>query len=273
MSLCIAVIEHNEVFLMADMLLSFPKKTGKKPFHGLKVFFLDQNTVIAYSGTAGKVAHSRLYAIYTQGHKGDIKLLAEQICRSFNNEVDFLLAQSGKKPAIAKITEGIVYFQEDNGIYWIGDIDAARYVASSDNNNMYQLQENLGNAIASSKLPTVGGHCTVARGKIEGFKFIPYMQLVTPKYFPKQDEGETVDFGSAQTGGFGYTTVVPAKEGINGWGIFYFQGMFGEFWQVDFESNTSELLRAYASNVQEFVRIIQDEIGIELDYCGSLGNE
>lgn len=271
MSLGVATIENNEVFLMADTLLSFPEKSGKKPCCGLKVFFLNKETAIAYSGTAGEVAHGRLHAIYTQGHKGDIEFLAEQICRSFDDEVHFLLAQAGEKPSIAKIAGGSVSIRENDGVYWIGDIDAARHVVRAEDCSVCRLQENLGNAIKSPQFSTVGGHCVVARGKIEGFKFVPYMRLVSPNYIPEKDGWKTVDFGSAQTGGFGYTTVVPVMEGANGWGVFYFQGMFGEFWHVNLESNIYEILRAYARNVQDFGKIIQDEIGIELEYCGSLG--
>jgi hypothetical protein len=102
MSLGVAVIEDGHSFLMADTLLSFPKKSGKKPLNGLKVFFLDESTSIAYSGAAGEVAHGRQHAIYMQGYKNDIKVLAEQICNSFDHEVDFLLAKSGEIPPIAK---------------------------------------------------------------------------------------------------------------------------------------------------------------------------
>jgi hypothetical protein len=271
MSLCIAAIEDNEVFLMSDTLLSYPEKSGKKPFHGLKIFFIDSKTAIAYSGTAGEVAHGRLYGIYKQGHKGDINILAEQINRSFDDEVDFLLAQSGRKPTIAKIAGGLVSVRENDGIFWIGDIDAARFVANTDNSNVYRLQESLSNAIENSRFATVGGHSIVARGNIDGFKFIPHMKLVSPKYFSLKEGWKTVDFGTSQSGGFGYTTVIPVREGDNGWGIFYFQGMFGEFWHVNLESNVCEILKAYAQNVQDFVKIIQNETGIELEYCGSLG--
>jgi len=273
MTLGIATIENNEVFIMADTLLSFPEKSGKKPFHGLKVFFLNKEIAIAYAGIAEEVAHGRLNAIYTQGHKGDIHFLSEQICQSFDDKVDFLLAQSGARPAIAKITEGSVSIREDDGVYWIGDIDAARYVARAASSSANQLQQNLGNVIENPQFSTVGGHCVVARGRIEGFKFVPYMRLISPSHFPRKCDWEIVDFGSAQTGGFGYTTVVPINEGVNGWGVFYFQGMYGEFWHVNLESNMSELLRAYARKVQDFTKIIEDETGIELEYCGSLGDE
>ncbi|VAW76677.1 hypothetical protein MNBD_GAMMA12-1405 [hydrothermal vent metagenome] len=106
MTLGIAAIENNEVFLMADTLLSYSEKSGKKPYHGLKIFFLDKNTAIAYAGTAREVAHGRLHGIYKQGYRGDLKILVDQILNSFDEEVDFLLAQSGRNPAIAEISGG-----------------------------------------------------------------------------------------------------------------------------------------------------------------------
>jgi hypothetical protein len=270
MTLGVANIEGGHSYLMADTLLSFPEKSGKKPLHGLKVFFLDENTSIAYAGTAGEVAHVRLRAIYIQGYKNDIKLLAEQICNSFDHEVDFLLAKSGENPAIAKISDGKVSIANENGsLYWIGDVDAARQLATKGFSDRTQLQSSFREMVDSQKFLTVGGHSVVARGDLNGFRFIPYMTLVSPKYFPKGNEWETVNFGTAQTGGFGFTTVVPKKEGVNGWGLFYFQGMFGEFWHINFEKNICELLRAHASNVNEFMELIQNEISEELTYCGS----
>jgi hypothetical protein len=123
---------------MADTLLSFPKKSGKKPLNGLKVFFLDESTSIAYSGAAGEVAHGRQHAIYMQGYKNDIKVLAEQICNSFDHEVDFLLAKSGEIPPIAKISDARVSIRSDNGsIYWIGDVDSARNLATTSSSTIF----------------------------------------------------------------------------------------------------------------------------------------
>ena len=132
-----------------------------------------------------------------------------------------------------------------------------------------QLQVSFDEVIDSQNFLTVGGHCVVARGKLSGFNFVPYMKLSSPRFIPKNEEWESVNFGTALTGGFGFTTVVPSKEGTNGWGIFYFQGMFGEFWHVNLEKNICEVLKARAENVHNFIEIIQNEIGEELTYCGS----
>jgi hypothetical protein len=48
-------------------------------------------------------------------------------------------------------------------------------------------------------------------------------------------ESSFTKMGLSETGGFGFTAVVPKKEGVNGWGLFYFQGMFGKFWHINIE--------------------------------------
>lgn len=271
MSLGIAVIEGSDVFLMSDTQLSFPENSGKKPSFGLKIFFLDRYTAIAYSGTAGEIAHGRIHAIYKKGHRGDLRILAEQINSSFDQKVDFLLAKTGEEPSIAKIAGGSIATQSDKGIYWIGDGDAARFVADTATHGAHELAEMLCIAIEDSRFSTVGGHSVVARGQTGGFRFLPHMRLVSPRCSIKEAGWQTIDFGTAQTGGFGYTTIVPVEAGTNGWGVFYFQGLFGEYWHVDLEANVCELLIAHARNAADFIKLIQHETGIELEPCGSLG--
>jgi len=270
MSLAIAIVEDSNVNLIADTQISFPEKTGKKSCFGLKVFFIDKDIAIAYSGIAGHIAHGRINAIYEQGNKKDLYTLAKQIFLSFDDKVDFLLAKTGENPSIAKVSDGYISFKINKGLFWIGDSDAARFVLDKKTYNTFELQYKLENAIKDPQFTTVGGHAIVAKDTINGFKFLPYMNLISPRYSLEGTDWKTVDFGTSQTGGFGYTTIVPVEAGINGWGIFYFQGFFGEYWHVDLEKNVYELLRAHAKNVEDFIKIIQDDIGIELEYCGSL---
>lgn len=271
MSLVIALIENSEVFLMADTQLTFPERIGVKPAYGMKVFFLDKHTAIAFAGTAGEIAHGRLNAIYKQGNRGDVLILAEQICNSFDHEVDFLLAQTLEKPTIVKVSSGSIYSTSGRGVYWIGDAEAAQFVAGGSTDSAYQLESRLREAIADPRFSTVGGLSVLARGKVDGFRYITRMLLTSPRYSPKEGEMHIVDFGAAHNGGFGYTTVVPKEPGKNGWGVFYFQGMYGEYWHTDFETGVSECLRAYAEKAEGFIELIQKETGIELEFCGSLG--
>jgi hypothetical protein len=267
MTLVIASIKDGIVNLTADTMLSYPEKSGKKSIHGLKIFFLDDKTAIAYAGAAGEIAHRKLYAIYHQGQTECIEFLANQICKSFDDETHFLLARAGHDPSIVKVAEGRVSARND-GTFWIGDVDAANFVLGQQENTS-GIYHGFKEAIESRELLTVGGHLVAASGTLAGFKFTPYMNLTTPYYLPA--DGMVVDFGSAETGGFGYTTVTPVNPGVNGWGIFYFQGRFGLFWHADFDKDICELLRVRADNVFEFIKVIEEELGIELTYCGSLG--
>jgi hypothetical protein len=274
MSLGIVAIENSEVLLMADTQLTFPEHSGKKPLFGLKVSFLDSNTAIAYAGAGPEVAHGRVYGIYKQGHRGDLDILAQQIHSSFDRKVDFLLARTGTEPSIAKVANGQIAFQSGKGVFWVGDANAAHFVADSTTYSLYQLQDGLSKAIDDPRFPTVGGHCVVARGTTHGFRFVAHMKLVSPPCRQCSPGGmgwQPVNFGTAETGGFGYTTIVPKQAGTNGWGVFYFQGRFGKYWHVDLETDMCEILKAHAQNVMDFVKLIQDETGVELEYGGSIG--
>ena len=101
---------------------------------------------------------------------------------------------------------------------------------------------------------------------------MPHMSLTSPYYLPKgSNKWETVDFGTAGTGGFGYTSITPKIQGTNGWGVFFFQGFCGYYFHIDLDKNSFERLRAFAKSADEFIDILQKEIGIELEYCGTLG--
>lgn len=271
MTLALALIDNGEVFLMADTQLTLPTHKEGRPFYGLKIFFLDKFTAVAYAGTAGEVAHSRLFSILQMKGTEDIRHLAEKISKHFDSQVDFLLAKSGPSPTIAKVSEGMVASSSTGGLFWIGDTAAANFVtrgvAAPEG---YRLQDRMEEAIASPCFSTVGGHVVTAKGCAMGFRFVPYMKLVSPMYAP--EEGwQSVNFGNAEMGGFGYTTVTPREIGVNGWGVYYFQGKFGKYFRVDLENNIGEILKAHADNVEQFIDVLETEIGVQLEHCGSLG--
>ncbi len=272
MTLCIAALVGSDAFLMGDTQLTSPVSMGAPPLDVLKTFFLDESTAIAYAGAAGKEADGRIRAIYESRKTSDIRLLAEVICRSFDREVDFVLAKVGSAPMIAKVSHGEVACETRAGsIYWIGDPAAANAVSQVMNlEGGRELPSAFSEVVQSKKFLTVGGHATVARGKDGSFRYVPYLQLTSPYYQPKPGR-VTVDFGTAQTGGFGFTTVTPKSAGVNGWGIYYFQGKYGLYFAANLDEGKFEKLKAYANNVEEFVRIVEGETGIDLEHCGSLG--
>lgn len=270
MSIAIAHIENSEIFLMTDTQLTSHELIGDKPDFGMKLFFLDKHIAIAFAGAA-TLAYKRLMAIFKQGRGDSIRLLAEQISKSFDDEVDFLICQTGEMPTIAKVSRGIVSCTSGKEVYWIGDSAAAQFIADSGTHNCKDLAGRLNKAIADPRFSTVGGLAVIARGKLNGFSYIPRMLLTSPKYSAKENEWQTVDFGNAHNGGFAYTTVTPKQLGKNGWGVFYFQGKFGEYWHSDFETDTLEHLKAHAEKVEQFIKLIEEDIGVELEFCGSLG--
>lgn len=117
----------------------------------------------------------------------------------------------------------------------------------------------------------IGGKIIVTRGKNLGFKHIPILSLKSPRYTPPSTNSwHTVDFGSAQSGGFAYTTVTPKLEGENGYGFYYFQGKFGEYYYSDLKKDTLEHLVLKSDSLESFIQAIQKETGQNLEWCGEL---
>jgi len=114
-------------------------------------------------------------------------------------------------------------------IAWIGDQRAANFVATNcKEGTISDIERAFNLVIESSEYQTVGGYPVLSKGAQEEFKFVPYMRLISPRYIPKNGM-QTIDFGTNQTGGYGYTTITPTAVGQNGFGLFFFQGRFGYF--------------------------------------------
>lgn len=271
MTLALAFIDKKEVFIIADTQLTPPRYKSERPFDGLKIFFLDRFTAIAYAGTAEEVAYSRLLQMYRMKATDNIPNIARHIVKNLDFQVDFLLAKAGSVPALFKVSSGTIS-KNSEGLYWIGSSDAANNVARGvHSTDVFELRAQFDEVVKASSFHTVGGHVVMARGTERGFRFVPEMQLNSPAYVPKAGLN-TVDFGTAATGGFGYTTIVPKGEGVNGWGVYYFQGKFGKYFHVDFERDIREILIAHANTAEEFMGTLEQEIGISVEHCGGLGS-
>lgn len=272
MTLVITKKEGSKIYILADTQITPPEHLDDKPFDALKVFFLNKTTAIAYSGLT-QVAHEIIFNAYNNYNTTpDFELLTDEIRKSREREEDppdFLLLNLSVD-SIIKVSD-IGVSRINSGIAWVGDADAANFVSQNyQMGSIYGLKNALDTAIDNHKYITVGGYSVLAEGKEDGFKFLAYLKLISPGYKPSP-VGQTVDFGTAETGGFGFTTVAPKRTGDNGYGIYFFQGKFGYFFHVDIQNNIAERLRVGANSIEEFVRTVELEIHTPLEYCGSLG--
>lgn len=272
MTLIISTIENNEIFLLADSQITFPVHTYEKPFDALKMFFFDQRTAIAYSGTS-LYAHQIIFQIYKKYNTDEgLESLADSINRLRDKEAnpDFLLARASNLPEIIKISDSGVS-KLNTKFTWIGDQDAANFVAKNfKGGSIFDLEKIFNQTVQHPEFPTVGGYSILARGTSKGFKFVPYMNLISLRYIPEPGE-HTVDFGTNQTGGYGFTTITPTEIGQNGFGLFFFQGRFGYFFHVDLMNNIAERLKGHAVTPDEFIELVTKDTSIQLEYCGKLG--
>jgi hypothetical protein len=279
MTLVLAVIRGEEIHLMADTLISFDARLGQKPYHALKILSLSSTTVLAFSGGHEHAMRIFFNLFAARAHELQIFELAKLIeelrskissgASSDEAVPDFLIACTTPNACVYRINDHGVSMCSSYS--WIGNPQAAAYVAKHIVANVqFDVASVFRQIVCDSLFNDVGGYVVEMRGSRAGFKFTPYLRLVSPRYIPAEG-WNSVDFGNAESGGYGLTSITPCKSGHNGYGIFFFQGRFGHFFHVDPTRKIGETLTAYASSSSEFVKIIEDEVGFALEHCGSLG--
>lgn len=276
MTLAIATIHEGKAFVKADLRLSYdltfnPVDGVDYPDAGLKIFFLGKSVAVAYAGTS-QLAHAVLMQTLAElGENADAIVVAEFLRSKCQNhsDIEFLLARATSPVSIFKISSS-VFSSAESGLYWIGDHEAANSLLLGDNIDPFHLEQRFQLLLDSQLISTVGGIVTSAFGGNVDFKFIPKLVLTSPYFVPVPTTAwQTVNWGNANTGGFGYTTLSPVEPGRNGCGVHFFQGNLGYFFEIDLEQGIFEKL-VWKSDLQTAIASLQDNLGFDIESCGQL---
>ncbi|MHA4870736.1 hypothetical protein ACXZ1M_23880 [Duganella sp. PWIR1] len=277
MTLVIASKENNKIYLFSDTLISFDSKLGRSPYQTIKVLSLSPNVALAFSGSHD-IALEIFFDLYRDTSASpDVEALARHIqqrCSAvsikFGDESspEFLLVCFNPELTITKITDQHIIECPQYG--WISNARAAAKVSRVADLGQDAIRTEMSRMIIDSEFHDVGSYLVAMQSQDNGFKFCPYMILTSPKYIPVEG-WSTIDFETAQTGSFGFTTITPLEPGRNGFGIFLFQGFVGLFFHIDIAGRRVEILKAYARSAEDFMQILSAEIGFPLEHCGSLG--
>ena len=275
MTLVISSIVDGKIEILSDTLISYEASLGKKPDQALKLLALSPTIMMAYSG-----AHDRALSIYYQlcdihiaslGVEAVLRaLVALRTSDEFGSKdgqvpPDFLLASTEPNPIVYRITELGV---STGDRLWIGNGQAVVRVMANEPEMGYERA--MEHVINDPIFEDVGGCLVKCKGTSMGFGFVQWMMLTSPRYVP--DIGwSTVDWGTAETGGFAYTTVVPREPGISGFGVYFLQGRVGIFFRVDPAKRICEGIRLRAQDAEQFASVMGEEVGYALDCFGALG--
>jgi hypothetical protein len=228
MTLAVATIHGDEVFLLADLQLSYELDTNvdDRPNTALKIFFLSKYVAVAYAGTT-EIAHNVIREAVSRATSLDVYDIADFLrekCRE-HTDIEFLLMNAQPPAAIYKVNSRI-FASATHGQYWIGASEAADVLFAGSVINPFSLETRFQSLLDSRKFPGVGSIVTSAKAANGLVKFQPKLILTSPYYVP-QAKSDTVDFGDAARGGFGYTTLTPCEPDQNGWGSIFFRGFSG----------------------------------------------
>jgi hypothetical protein len=304
MSLAVALMNNYSIDLFSDNRISKPllgtdhinivHSDGlHKTFDALKVFFITRWFCIAYAG-ATEHAHRMIATVAKQAEEHVLpKRIVEQLVGqriALSSEAmdkskvpDFIVASVYESPQMWIVRSSEPEIVRQGQLIYIGDdVAFSSYQLHARSEGVSDVSIGLSirafeEILLDAKLLSVGGFPVLARGTPDsGFKFVPQLHLVSPVYSVLQpkvtDDPDrvSVQWGSAATGGFAYTTVTPKKPGQNGWGVFVFQSYEGKFFHVDLQRNIGEVLRAHAPTAKGFMEIICKETGLQLEIGGSL---
>jgi len=292
MTLIVAKIIENQIVILSETLIKGPDhhNLNDNVHNFLKVFFLDKEYTIAYSGIK-KYAHEIIKKIDLNINNFNSMIeIANYILSlkkdyannsiSCENNPDFLIFQKNNFDTIIEV-KGLTQPKASNNSAWIGNHLAfnkfqENYLKSNNSKDkLNRFQSAFKEVCIDPVFNDLGENIITIIGDKKGFRYIPYMTLTSPIYsvLPPIQNSEkvyTVQWGNAEKGGFGYTIITPTETFQNGYGFYYFQGKYGIFYHIDVRNDIAETLKAYADNAKDFIGIIEKETQLRLEYVGLL---
>src|SRR5665213_1198091 len=274
MTLVVARRQGSDIYIVADTLISGGHSSRRTPDYGLKILAINSQTMVAYAGSP-ELAHRLVKeaidksACQTHQFLNALYGLREKIGDA---ELDFIVVE---KNGIVCLKDGLM--ERDVPAAWIGDAGAFNQFQhmlheSGDGPLGTRMNRAMEKVCSSTEIDSVGGPFVAAGLTKNEMRYTGLVHLVSPNYFVQPDLGwQTIDFGTAATVGFGFTTILPPRSGLCGWGIYYFQGGCGFYFDVDLSVMKFELLKGYATTAEEFCRLLEPEIGYLPVFAGQLG--
>jgi hypothetical protein len=274
MTLVVARNQGDEVYIVADSLISGGYAISRAPEYGLKILAISPHTMVAYTGSP-ELAHRLIKEAMGENVRQIDRFLEtlHALRRQIGDaELDFIVID---KNEITRLKDGLM--DRNLSAAWIGNASAfSLFQNTLHETDPHPLAMRMNDAMevvcSSRKIESIGGPIVAAESTKNGAHYTSLLRLVGPHYGPQPNlDWQTVDFGTAATGGFGFTTIVPPESGLCGWGIYYFQGGVGFYFRVDFLIMRFELLKGYAISAEEFCRLLEPEIGYLPMFVGQLG--
>lgn len=280
MTLVVARKVRGTVHVLADSLVSGPGTNLRQPEYTLKVFSAGSNILIGYSGSP-ELAHVAIVRAWPH--------LAQEDCETAINVlsqvegVEFLLVH---RDEITRISQ--VEVSRQLPANWIGEQaawrrfraasltfdalpDPSTWSAARSAEDGTLLRKAFDEVVSDQTISTVGGPVVIATSGASGSAYLSYAEFTSPSVSPKSGAWESIDFGDASRGGFGFTTITPRDRGISGWGRFYFQGFRGFYFYADPARNLFVKCEGNARTADEFCNALTVQVGHGTSYCGQLG--
>lgn len=266
----------SEGMMVADTLVTSGADNYRSKVHILKIGMVDEGTVLGFAGSPEIATEAFQKLRNSSKSHENVEMHVSHLIRF--SGVDFLMMT---KDEIIKIKNGCI----DRGLEfaWIGDEAGFELFELAKNgystrtgkrfehvgHDMFEVFNGIAqqNVCDSVRAPLVSA--SLRQGKA---KYDCMMSLSAPRQQPFVDGGwQSIDFGTAVNGGFGYTTVVPCDSDKSCWAIYYFQARQGAVFEFLNSQKPSGPLWIQAGTAAEFATLVGQKFGFAFEACGELG--
>lgn len=236
MTLVVGSVEARGVRLICDSQISRPDAPHDDVIPGrLKLVLLDFNTCIGFAGQPDVAIDAIRLARHTEDYDSLAGALLE-VNRRSHNRVDFLVARFDP-PRLEKISNGQQY--SAGRCYWIGDPDAVNVFsdlldsmpAVESENPDYaragQIHMAFAQLLRDDTARTVGGLSFTVAPDRDGFRYAPEIGVFYPPQSIPSGDPTTLRFGTAEHGGYAFSTYTSNAPGIPAVGVYFLQGRNG----------------------------------------------
>lgn len=266
MTLIVARIIEDEIVVLADAKITNPSILRNNPLTGALKLIATNDVCIGYAGSYC-VALDAIRDIRARNTTdvGEIEDILFAAHTTSNMEADFIIASHIQGPRLTAISNSSV--STGNSAAWIGDINAftayqRQYHNISTTDEDSRMNNAMNEIIREGIFSSVGNFVTGVRGTSSGFRYCSSIQIFPISQTIPSGSWTTIQFGSAQQGGYAYSIMIPLTPNTGVIGVYFFQGRVGALYHPIEQDHAI----IYSNvNFEEFKEAVYSDYGLQID--------
>jgi hypothetical protein len=217
--------------MLADAKITDPSTLKNSPLTGALKLITTNGLCIGYAGSYNIAIDAIRNVRSLNLHDKDAildDLLNAHIAS--DTKTDFIIATYSQHPELSVISNGSIV--TENSAAWIGDPAAFSEYQRHYHNAPVQdvdscMSFSMEQLIREGQHASVGDFKVTVRGTDSGFRYCTSTAIFPIQQTIPSGQWTTIQFGSAQQGGYAYSVMTPLEPNAGAIGAYFFQGRVG----------------------------------------------